>query len=136
MFYIGITAGRLVSGLFTIRFSDRQMIRFGMALVGCGVCALFLPLNVDVTLAGLILIGIGCAPIYPCIIHSTPDISGADKSQAMIGVQMAACCVGVFTMPPLFGFIASAVDASIYPVYLAVILVLMIVMYEKLVRKR
>ena len=136
MFYIGITAGRLVSGFFTIRFSDRQMIRFGMVLVGCGVFALFLPLGVGVTLAGLILTGLGCAPIFPCIIHSTPDIFGADKSQAMIGVQMAACYLGIFVMPPLFGFIANSSNVSVYPVYLAAILVLMIVMYEKMMRKK
>ena len=136
MFYIGITAGRLVSGFFTIRFSDRQMIRFGMVLVGCGVFALFLPLGVGVTLAGLILTGLGCAPIFPCIIHSTPDIFGADKSQAMIGVQMAACYLGIFVMPPLFGFIANSSNVSVYPFYLAAILVLMIVMYEKMMRKK
>ena len=136
MFYIGITAGRLVSGFFTIRFSDKQMIRFGMVLVGCGIFALFLPFGVGVTLAGLILIGLGCAPIFPCIIHSTPDIFGADKSQAMIGVQMAACYLGIFAMPPLFGFIANRINVSLYPFYLAAILVLMIVMYEKLMRKK
>lgn len=115
MFYIGITAGRLFSGFLTIRFSDKQMIRFGMILVGCGVFALFLPFSVGVTLAGLILIGLGCAPIFPCIIHSTPDIFGADKSQAMIGVQMAACYLGIFTMPPLFGFITNSIDVSHVP---------------------
>lgn len=135
MFYIGITAGRIASGFLTIRFSDKQMIRFGMIVVGCGVFALFLPLGASVTLAGLILIGLGCAPVFPCIIHSAPDIFGADKSQAMIGVQMAACYLGIFAMPPLFGFIANSIDVALYPVYLAAILVLMIVMYEKLVRK-
>ena len=135
MFYIGITAGRLISGFFTIRFSDKQMIRFGIILVGCGVFALFLPLGVGVTLAGLILLGLGCAPIFPCLIHSTPDIFGADKSQAVMGVQMAASYFGVFTMPPLFGFLANSIDVSLYPFYLAAILALMIMMYEKLVRK-
>lgn len=70
------------------------------------------------------------------IIHSTPDIFGADKSQAMIGVQMAACYLGIFAMPPLFGFIANGIDVSLYPFYLAAILVLMIAMYEKLIRKK
>lgn len=70
------------------------------------------------------------------IIHSTPDIFGADKSQAMIGVQMAACYLGIFAMPPLFGFIANGIDVSLYPFYLAAILVLTIAMYEKLIRKK
>lgn len=135
MFYIGITIGRFISGFLTIRFTDRQMIRLGMALAGCGVAAIFIPLGIGSALPGMILIGLGCAPIFPCIIHSTPDIFGADKSQAMIGVQMAACYFGIFTMPPLFGVIANYISVSLYPFYLAAILVLMIVMYEKLTRQ-
>lgn len=136
MFYIGITAGRLASGFFTLRFSDSQMARLGMTLVACGIFALVLPLGVGVTLAGLITIGLGCAPIYPCILHATPELFGTDKSQAMIGVQMAVSYLGIFSMPPLFGFLATGIGVSLYPVYLAAVLTLMILMYEKLMRKK
>lgn len=134
MFYIGITVGRFFSGFLTMKFNDKQMIRMGMAVLAVGVVALFLPLSDYVTLAGFVLIGIGCAPIYPCIIHSTPDIFGADKSQAIVGVQMASAYTGSLLMPTLFGIIANHVTVALLPMYLCVIFVVMFVMYERLVR--
>ena len=95
---------------------------------------LFLPLSEYVALAGFILVGVGCAPIYPCIIHSTPEIFGADKSQAIVGVQMASAYIGSLIMPSLFGVIANHLTAALLPMYLCVILVVMFIMYERLVR--
>ena len=134
MFYIGITVGRFFSGFLTMKFNDKQMIRMGMAILAIGVLVLFLPLSEYVSLAGFVLIGIGCAPIYPCIIHSTPDIFGADKSQAIVGVQMASAYIGCLVMPTVFGIIANHITVSLLPMYLFVIFVVMVVMYERLVR--
>ena len=134
MFYIGITVGRFVSGFITAKLNDKQMIRLGMAILAVGVGILFLPLSEYVVLAGFILIGIGCAPIYPCIIHSTPEIFGADKSQAIVGVQMASAYTGTLIMPFIFGIIANQITVALLPLYLCVIFVVMMVMYERLVR--
>lgn len=134
MFYIGITVGRFISGFVTAKLNDKQMIRLGMAILAAGVLVLFLPLSEYVTLAGFVLVGIGCAPIYPCIIHSTPDIFGADKSQAIVGVQMASAYIGSLLMPSVFGIIANHVTVALLPVYLCLIFVVMLVMYERLVR--
>ena len=135
MFYIGITVGRFISGFVTAKLNDKQMIRLGMAILSAGVLILFLPLSEYISLAGFVLIGIGCAPIYPCIIHSTPEIFGADKSQAIVGVQMASAYVGSLLMPSVFGIIANHITVALLPIYLLVILVVMIVMYEHLVRQ-
>ena len=96
---------------------------------------MLLPLGEMASLAGLILIGLGCAPIYPCIIHSTPAHFGAEKSQAIIGVQMASAYVGTCLMPPLFGLIANHITVALMPLYLLVILILMAVMHECLTKK-
>lgn len=136
MFYIGITVGRFFSGFLTMKLNDAQMIRLGQKIVLLGIIAMLLPLNEVVSLVGLILIGLGCAPIYPCIIHSTPTIFGADKSQALIGVQMACAYIGTCIMPPIFGLLANHISVALLPIYLVVILILMIVMYEKLLRKK
>ena len=106
MFFIGITIGRAISGFITMKLKDAQMIRLGQGISAMGIIILLLPLGEYVALLGLIMIGLGCAPIYPCIIHSTPAHFGADKSQAIIGVQMASAYVGTLLMPPLFGLIA------------------------------
>ena len=134
MFYIGITVGRFFSGFLTMKFNDKQMIRMGMAVLAIGVLVLFLPLSEYISLAGFVLIGIGCAPIYPCIIHSTPDIFGADKSQAIVGVQMASAYTGSLLMPTVFGVIANHITVALLPMYLCVIFVVMFIMYERLVR--
>lgn len=135
LFFLGITAGRGLSGFLTIKFNDTQMVRMGQTLVGLGIVALLIPLGQVSALVGLILIGLGCAPIYPCIIHSTPAHFGADKSQAIIGVQMASAYVGTCLMPPLFGLIANNISASLLPVFLLVALVLMVIMHERVARQ-
>lgn len=136
MFFIGITIGRALSGFITMKLKDAQMIRMGQAIIAFGVIILLLPLGEYVSLTGLILIGLGCAPIYPCIIHSTPEHFGADKSQAIIGVQMASAYIGTLLMPPFFGLIAQHISVALYPVYLFIVLILMVVMHEALMRKK
>ena len=135
MFFIGITVGRALNGFLTMKFSDTQLIRIGQGIILLGIVAMLLPLGEAVSLAGLILIGLGCAPIYPCIIHSTPAHFGADKSQALIGVQMASAYIGTCLMPPLFGLIAGHVSIVLLPVYLLAILILMAVMHERMLKR-
>ena len=135
MFFIGITAGRGLNGFLTAKFSDTQLIRGGCAIIGLGILALALPMGETVSLAGFVLIGVGCAPIYPCIIHSTPAHFGEERSQALVGVQMASAYVGSCLMPPLFGLIAEHITVALMPVYLLAILVLMAVMHERLLKK-
>ena len=135
LFYIGITIGRAISGFITMKLNDTQMIRLGQGIILLGVLALFLPLGSTISLIGFILIGLGCAPIYPCIIHSTPDHFGVDRSQAIIGVQMASAYVGTCLMPPVFGLIANNITVALLPAYLILFLVLLSVMHEILIQK-
>ena len=134
MFFIGITAGRAVSGFLTIRFNDKTMIRLGQGIILLGIIIMLIPAGAVPSVIGLILIGLGCAPIYPCIIHSTPAHFGRDKSQAVIGVQMAFAYMGTLGMPPLFGILANAISVSLLPFYLLALLALMAVMHEALNR--
>ena len=134
LFYLGITAGRAASGFLTLKFNDTQMIRIGQVILLTGILALLLPLGQDAALAGFVLLGLGCAPIYPSIIHSTPAHFGAERSQAVIGVQMACAYVGGCVMPPLFGFLASRITVALLPFYLLALALLMVAMHERLVR--
>lgn len=135
MFYLGITIGRALSGFITMKLNDVQMIRMGQCMIALGIIVVFLPGAAVISLVGLVLIGLGCAPVYPCIIHSTPAHFGEDKSQAVIGIQMASAYVGSCLMPPVFGLIANNISVALFPVYLVVILMIMIVMHELLVKK-
>lgn len=135
MFFIGITAGRALSGFITMKLNDTQMIRLGQGITAVGILVMLLPGPREISLAGLILIGLGCAPVYPCIIHSTPDHFGDHRSQAIIGVQMASAYVGTCLMPPLFGLIANHISVGLFPVFLLLILILMVIMHELLTKK-
>ena len=135
LFYIGITAGRAVSGFLTYKLGDTDMIRLGEVVLAVGVVVMLLPMGYIATMVGLILVGLGCAPIYPSVIHSTPEHFGAENSQALVGVQMASAYVGCLLLPPLFGIIANHINAKWLPWYLAAILVVMVIMCEVLNKK-
>ncbi len=135
MFYIGITVGRAISGFLTIRLRDPQMIRLGQGILALGIAAMLLPLGANVSLMGFLLIGLGCAPIYPCVIHSTPAYFGAENSQAIIGVQMASAYLGTCLAPPVFGLIAQNVSIRLFPFFLLAALIMMFLSHEALLRK-
>lgn len=136
LFFIGITVGRSINGFLSMKFSDTFLIRAGLLIIGVGVLLIALPFTNIFALIGFVVIGFGCAPVYPCIIHMTPALFGREKSQAMIGVQMASAYTGSLLMPPLFGLIANNVSVNLLPIYLGAILILMAFMHEKVVRQK
>lgn len=136
-YYIGIMIGRFFNGLIADRMGDRRMIRVGILGAILGIVMIMLPLTTNVVaLVGLIVAGVGSAPIYPSIIHSTPDNFGAENSQAIVGIQMASAYVGATFMPPLFGLLGQYINIGLYPFYLAVFAILMLVTTERLFRMK
>ena len=134
LFYVGITIGRFFCGFITMKLNDQKMIRLGQAVIAVGTILMLLPLGDSLLFIGLILIGLGCAPIYPSIIHETPANFGADLSQGIIGIQMAFAYVGTCLMPPVFGVLGQHISFGLYPVFLMAILILMVVMAERMHR--
>lgn len=134
-FYLGITVGRFLCGFVADRMGDKALIRLGGGIVGAGILLVLIPFPVPTpALLGLVIIGFGCAPVYPAIIHSTPFYFGKENSQALIGIQMACAYVGSTFMPPLFGTLAARIGIWLYPVFLLVFEVLMVLTSEKLNR--
>ena len=131
-FYWGITAGRFISGFITMKIGDRNMIRAGQTIALLGTVVLLLPLPNSALCAGLVLIGLGCAPIYPSLLHATPDNFGKGISQSIMGLQMASAYIGSTFLPPLAGFIAERVSMKLYPFFLLAIVLIMIFMAESL----
>lgn len=131
LFFIGITVGRALNGFLTFKFSNSTLIRAGQAIILAGIILVLIPFTKNTALAGFVLMGLGCAPIYPCIIHSTPVLFGRENSQAIVGVQMASAYAGTCIMPPIFGLIANHINIALLPVYLLLLLVLQFVMYNK-----
>ena len=131
LFFIGITIGRFLSGFLTMKLGDKSMVWLGLGIITFGIALILLPLGDLLALSGLILVGLGCAPIYPSLIHATPSHFGAENSQALIGLQMASAYVGTSLVPPLFGVVADLADISLFPLYLLVLLLGMVVMHRK-----
>ena len=137
LFCIGITAGRFLSGLVTEKLGDYNLIRIGTGILLLGCIAMILPLKTDVAaLGGLVVMGLGCAPVDPSIIHATPDNFGAQNSQAIIGIQMASAYVGSTFMPPVFGLIANHISVALMPFFVLFFIVLMYIMVKKTFQNR
>ncbi len=135
LFYLGITIGRGICGFIAMKYNDKQMIRAGSVLMAVGMAVLFIPSGEKLAFVGLALIGLGSAPVFPCIIHSTPYNFGVKASQAITGVQMASAYTGTLVMPALFGVIGRSISFNMYPVFIGIILVMMIIMYEVMLKK-
>lgn len=140
LFYLGITVGRFLSGFITMRVKDKDMVRLGQGMIMVGIMLLLLPLSNGVlanvvTYVGLIMTGLGCAPIYPSLLHATPEHFGEEASQAIMGMQMACAYVGSMLMPPVFGVMAEYMSIHLYPVLLLIILIFMIIGAEGLNRQ-
>lgn len=134
LFFLGITLGRALNGFLTIRFSDSFLTRTGFVIMALGIAAVLLPLGDALALAGLVLVGLGCAPVYPCIIHATPARFGAGRSQAVIGILMAGAYLGNCLMPPLFGLIANHISIGLLPPYLLLLLAVMALSHRQAIR--
>ena len=133
LFFIGITVGRFATGFISNKLGDKKMISIGISIIFVGIALVWLPVDVDLFgLLGLIIVGLGCAPVFPAIIHSTPNNFGVENSQAIVGIQMASAYTGSTLMPPLFGLLANAIGIFLYPAFLLFFTILMLVMITAL----
>ncbi len=132
VFYLGITLGRFLCGFITGKMGDKNMVRVGQIIAATGTVVILLPFGSAATFIGIILIGLGCAPIYPSLLHETPENFGGDKSQAIMGIQMACAYAGSTFMPPIFGLIAEKISIRLYPIFLMALVILMFIMVERL----
>ncbi len=134
LFYYGLILGRAANGFLAMRIGDRTLIRAGSGIILAGVLLMLLPLPVGASMAGFIIVGLGCAPIYPCIIHMTPDLFGKARSQAMMGVQIAFAYTGICIMPPFFGLLGRHISMGLLPWYILALWIVMTITHSMVVR--
>jgi fucose permease len=132
LFYGSITLGRFISGFVTMRMSSKDLIRSGEIAILIGTIFLLLPLPELFSILGFVFIGLGCAPIFPSMLHETPARFGDENSQNIMGFQMAVAYIGASLLPPLFGLVASATTFTLLPVFLLVYIVLMLFNSEQI----
>lgn len=131
LYYLGITVGRFLAGFLSIKLNNKQMIRLGQLICLLGAVLLIIPFSNNFKLVGLILIGLGCAPIYPAMLHETPNKFGQDLSQHIMGIQMATAYVGSTIVPPLFGMLSKFSGFGILPGFLLIFIVVMLLSTER-----
>ena len=132
LFYFGITFGRMLSGFITYKLNCRQMIYLGLFFITLGIILIILPFAQVSLISGFVIVGLGCAPVFPSILHQTPDNFGKEYSQSIMGLQMACAYVGSTFMPPLFGFLANLIGYNLLPIYIGALLILMFLMIKVL----
>ena len=132
MYYAGITVGRLVTGFITFKVSNRTLIRGGVLLALFGALLLILPFPNIFSLFGFIMVGLGCAPIFPCLIHETPARYGRKHSQKIMGYQIAAAYTGSTLFPPLLGLLAAKTTIGIFPFFVGAYIVFLLLSSEKI----
>ena len=147
LFYFGITFGRFLAGIFSAKWTDEEMILGGISILFGGILLLFLAAYFSerrvfgsefrqlIIILSLLFMGLGCAPIYPAIIHSTPRNFGAENTSALIGKQMAAAYIGSLSLPPLFGVLAKGFGTGLFPFYAVCLAFCMVYMYKRLLIK-
>lgn len=135
LYYLGITIGRFFNGILTARFNNTTLIRFGQALIGCGTVLLLVSHQPAFSLTGLVLIGLGCAPIFPSMLHETPVRFGPDNSSMLMGWQMAFAYTGTTLVPPLLGLVMGQIGIHLYPIFLATLLLVLTISHEQTVRR-
>ena len=147
LFYFGITFGRFLAGIFSTKWKDEELILGGIAILFLGITLLFpaglfsgkrlfgMELRQVFVILSLLFMGLGCAPIYPAIIHSTPYNFGAENTSALIGKQMASAYIGSLSLPPIFGVLAKNFGTELFPFYAVVLGIAMLYMYKQLLKK-
>ena len=147
LFYFGITFGRFLAGIFSAKWKDEELILGGIAILFLGITLLFpaglssgkqlfgMELRQVFVILSLLFMGLGCAPIYPAIIHSTPYNFGAENTSALIGKQMASAYIGSLSLPPVFGVLAKNFGTGLFPFYAVVLGIAMLYMYKQLLKK-
>lgn len=126
-YYVGIAFGRFLSGILSAKLTSNQLIRAGQITVLAALVLLILPLPYQVSAFSLFLIGMGNGTIYPNMLHLTPANFGEDVSQSVIGVQMAFSYVGILLAPAIFGLMAQYITISLFPYFILLCYVIMIV---------
>lgn len=125
LYYGGIMGGRVLTGLVADRLGNRTMVRIGLAIAAAGSVLIIVRGANFLALPGLLLLGMGLAPIYPCLMHETPKRFDKETYRAVIGFQIGAACVGGSVLPGLVGLLASASGLEVVGPCVAVFIVLL-----------
>ena len=120
LMFASVMIGRIVSGFFAIKFTDHRLIYAGIFIVAIGCLVLSLPLPLWMLPVCICLLGLGCAPVYPSLIHATPARFGEALSSQAISIQLAGSYVGSILMPPAFGLVAAKFSVHLWPISLSI----------------
>ena len=135
LFYVGMTAGRFLSGLFAKKLTPTQMLWISGAALLVAVLVLMLPVGLGVSAVALLLAGVGVGPLFPNLVHLTPVAFGRDVASSVIGMQMSASYLGITLMPAVFGVLAQHIGVSLFPGFLLLAHFVYLILLSVLLRR-
>ena len=126
LFYIAISLGRVISGLLSIKIKDKNLIRIGEGILLIGIILLTFKFNFVFMPIALFIIGLGCGPIYPSIVHSTVDKFTSKYSSAVMSIQIGFAYMANISVAPLFGILGNATTFLILPYIMLIFFVILV----------
>ncbi len=136
LFFVGLVAGSVVAGVVALKVRDVWMVVGGIAGLLGAVVLMVVPMGgLWRALTAPVLLGVGCAPIAPAVVHATPRLFGAARTPAMIGMQTAAVSLATLVGPVLFAGV-ERVSGSMHalPWYLLGFTVIALAAYARVAR--
>ena len=118
LFYLGLTLGRFLSGLFAKRLTPMDMLWISSVVLLVAIFVLLLPVGLGISAIALLMAGIGVGPLFPNLVHLTPLGFGRDVSASVIGMQMSASYLGITLMPAVFGALAQRIGMGWFSPFL------------------
>jgi fucose permease len=132
LYYLGITMGRVISGFFSFKLTNKQLIKIGVIISILAMLLMFIPLGKGFIIIPMVLLGLGLSPIFPAMVHETPVHFGEQNSQTIIGYQMSAAYFGSSIIPPAVGFILNHTSLRLFPFCILFSMLVVIICYIKL----
>lgn len=129
-YYASIGIGRILAGIVAHRVSLDILLRGSTCVVLVGAFLFAFDSPVFVSCAGLILTGLGLAPIFPCLMARTPQRLGVEYAVHAIGFQASAGMIGAATVPGLAGVLAETLGLTVITRFVIVASILMLITHE------
>ncbi len=135
VYWGSIGVGRVISGLFADRVGIDRLLRYCLLGAGSGAFLFAVRLPVEAAFLGLSLLGLGLAPVFPCLMSRTPQRLGPELSSHAIGFQVGAAMIGAAAVPGTLGVMAGIVGLDAVPIGAVVLFGILSLLHEGLVRR-
>ncbi len=131
-YWVMMFAGRAVLGPVAERAGSARVLAVAVCGIPAGAVLMTVPAPGFVAVAGMLLLGLAAAPVFPLLTLTTADRVGTGDATAAVGLQVAASAVGSAALPSIVGLAIGAVSARALGPCLLILGLAMCVVYRRL----